>query len=185
MLNAQEIYKLLIEGELPPEVSPESFPDDEDPSLALDRYVNAPPPVLRGSPVALYQKWKDKLRGRRSVKFSSIRSTWIVDIPEENAVGLKYHETVVVWVDSGNNVVVQTGGWHTRTTLERINMAAPGGWQIYGRKTRDRSHRDWDFYWYNWSVRNEWNGQFPYTDGDVIKADGTLYPQAQPVYKKV
>jgi hypothetical protein len=187
MLNANAIYRMLIEGEVPPsdlQPPPIDSDDEDDVALALDRYLQAGPPALPGSPVYLYQDWKESLRGRRSIRVPSIRSTCYVDIPEENAVGLKYHNTIVVWVDQNNNVVVTTGGWKTRTTLERINSVAPGGWKVYGRKSRDRAHDDWDFYWHNTSIVGKWNGIFPFSDGDVIKADGTLYPQAQPEYGK-
>ena len=39
--------------------------------------------------------------------------------------GIKLHNTVVVDVDENNNYLLDSGGWHSRTTKERINNFSP------------------------------------------------------------
>jgi len=184
MLDARAIAKLLLDDELPPgEDNPIT---DENPEATIDRYLATPTPV-RGVPVTLYQEWTKLLHGRKSRFMRELgRSTYMFDVGE--AIQLRQHQTNIISVTPENRVTVDTGGWHTRSTMKRINWAAPGDWRLYGRKPRGDAFDEWNLFWYNVTTGAGFHNEkrlLPFTDNDVIEPDGIIRLQAMPTYKNI
>lgn len=74
-----------------------------------------------------------------------------------NGYGIKLHNTIVVDIKSNGNYVLNTGGWYTKTTKERINSYFP--FNLYTRKR----------IWYIGLTK-----ETPFTDGIVIRRDGKV-----------
>jgi len=182
MLNAFAITKMLLDDEQP--VDPAATPVDPDPEKLLTQYVSGKVPfMLPGSPVFLWQRWGERLNGRQSKRVQGTE-TKLVQVDAEH-IALQYHNTYVVTVDNTNKVTVATDGFCSKTTMERINWAAPGGWHVFGRKPRKEHAYNWNLFWCNYGSKSgAWGDQrvLPFTDGDTILANGTLVMQAQPVY---
>ena len=47
------------------------------------------------------------------------------------AVGILYHSTVVLWFHPDGKIVLNSGGWQTVTTKQRMNAFLPDGVCIY------------------------------------------------------
>lgn len=61
----------------------------------------------------------------------------------DNTIHLRLHETdVVVYHPNGGGMTLDTGGWFTVTTKDRINAALPGGFRIYSVKGNWFLHRN-------------------------------------------
>ena len=181
MLNAHAISRLLLDDELPltPAEPDLPVPDTED---ELSRYVNTPF-VARGVPVTLYQEFSEILKGRERRFMRNLgRSTYLINTGA--FIGLRYHDTYVVAVTPENRVTINSNGYHTRTTMKRINWASPGGWHLYGRKPRLAMYNAWDLFWCNYrtGAGRDAKRKFPFTDMDIIEPDGTLAFQATPDY---
>lgn len=71
---------------------------------------------------------------------------------------IRYHDTDVIEIDSRGTVTLNSGGWRTPTTKERINMGLPAGCYIYSSG--------------GWLIKTP-KGLFPFADGAKFKADGT------------
>ena len=182
MLNAYAISKLLLDDEPPPEPG---APIELDPASYLTHFISSPT-ELRGTPVTLYQDWQ-KILGKRQRRFVNDlgRATYLVN--EGEFIGVLLHSTYVIRVTPENLVAVDMGEWTTRKSLKTVNWASPGGWNLFGRKPRALKHTDWEFFWRNYSTQVGMYPDkrlFPYTNGDIIKADGTLVPQAAPDYSE-
>lgn len=71
------------------------------------------------------------LNGRERRKFAN--NTYFERI-DENQIGVKLHRTFVVIISKTEPIVLNTGGWHTLTTRDRINKVLRMIFQ--GRTTR-------------------------------------------------
>ena len=70
--------------------------------------------------------------GRNKDQRKIANNTWLEHIGDAYAVRL--HGTDVVRFYKDGTVVFSTGGWHTRTTADRLNAYAPGGIRFMIRK---------------------------------------------------
>lgn len=52
----------------------------------------------------------------------------------DNEANIKYHDTFVVSLKGDGSITLNTGGWYTPTTKERINWFMPAGWYVYQEK---------------------------------------------------
>jgi hypothetical protein len=179
MLNAQSIYKLLID-DLPP-----AGPDPLDPvslEKEAERYLGNVH-LARGIHKPLYAAWKQLLNGRNTRRMTGLgRATWLDDIGD--MIALRLHETDVIRVDAQDKVTVNMGKWKTRVSVDRINWAGPGGWRLWGQKSPAAAFDTWNFYWYNPDTGIGFRSDpkaIPFTNGDEILPDGTLRHQAEPV----
>ena len=60
------------------------------------------------------------------------RNTLLLPMPD-GSIGLKYHRTVIVRYNEDGTATVDSGGWLTSTTKERMNQALPEGFRIFQR----------------------------------------------------
>lgn len=78
----------------------------------------------------------------------------------DGAIALRYHSTDVVTYRPDGALVLDSGGWHTLTTKERINWALPAGLHLRQDKGR-------------WYIGRSWfDGGTPYADGMSIRMQG-------------
>lgn len=71
---------------------------------------------------------------------------------------VRLHDTDVVTFAPNGAITLNSGGWQTMTSKDRMNQALPAGWSVFA----DRG----------WFVRTP-QGTFPYMDGAQFKPDGT------------
>jgi hypothetical protein len=98
-----------------------------------------------------YEKAEKFLAGGKNKNSrKDCNNTWIERRGEDIAVRL--HETDVVLYKKDGGFVLDTGGWHTVTTKDRINGYAPHGvkvysdrgiWMVYGAAAGGRYSSDW------------------------------------------
>lgn len=83
---------------------------------------------------------------------------------DNGAIAVKFWETdILLWRPDGS-CVVNTGGFHTVTTKDRLNQFLPLGVGIFQRNG----------IWF-WSAKDQTAGAF--TDGDCVLPDGTIQMQ--------
>lgn len=70
---------------------------------------------------------------------------------------VRLHDTDVVTIAPNGTITLDSGGWKTVTTKDRMNSALPAGWIVYANR--------------GWFVRTP-AGTFPYADGAKFKPDG-------------
>ncbi len=205
MSNAAHLLRRLLEDEPPvapeqPEV-PEQPGEEEDVRDLLLHAATLGTTRSDGVPFGTqaYEKAAQKLGTRASRKIAN--HTYLKRL-EDGSVALRLHETdIITWKPNGD-VVVDTGGWFTRTTLDRLSGNLPGGWRIftqpfhihgeeaprlyweytnrYGYANAAEIKHVSKFFWYNFDTRagiQESGELIPFTDGDTIESDGTLNHQ--------
>lgn len=182
MLNAAAIFRLLVEDDTP------TSPDDK---LDFDAEIwrHSENFRLPGSgPTTTYHRLHALLDNRRPRRlpdnpYARIlrvgNNTYLIDYG--NRVAVRFHETEVVTAYTDGKVVVDAGGWRTRTTLDRISTAlgsSAGNWRLY--------RKNYKWYWFNGTNNlGNWNDttRYPYTDGDTIFPEGSLKIQATPEHR--
>lgn len=93
------------------------------------------------------------VRGKTNRDSRKIGNNTYAEILHDGSVGIMLHSTYVVKIHEDNTYTLQTGGWYTLTTKDRINQYAPG----YVKQKKG----EW-FY-------NHTNGKtYPFVDGMVV-----------------
>ena len=83
-------------------------------------------------------------------------ATWVVSRISEGEYGIRHHNTIIVRYLPDNDVVLDTGGWLSLTTKERLNQFIPLRYSIYQRN-------------FEWFVLDSMAGRtFEYFDGCVL-----------------
>lgn len=174
---------------LPPE-------DNFDPQqYAMDNVE----PTYSGNPIyGFYQSLVDKLatiRTKKRMQELMGRNTVLhMTRDRDNSIAIRFHATDIITVKPDDTTTVNTNGYHTVTTAERLDAHLPGGWKVYRRFNKIgggglyRAHgvENEQLYWTNRSHPFSRPGvmiEIPLTDGDIIMPDGTLRPQAEPIRK--
>jgi hypothetical protein len=92
------------------------------------------------------------VRGKRNAERRKVGNNTYAEILPDGSVGIMLHSTYVVKIHSDNTYTLNSGGWQTSTTKDRINHYSPR--RIYQRK-------------FEWFV--EINGkEYPFMDGMVV-----------------
>ncbi len=100
-----------------------------------------------------YDEAREALKGRDSRTIAN--NTTLVDL-REDGIGLRLHSTYVVTFRPDGAVVLNSGGWHTVTTKDRLNRVARAhGWSVYA-KARE------------WFVSHRSGVEFEFEDGFTI-----------------
>jgi hypothetical protein len=183
-MNPRRIVATLLEADLPPEESPDQFDQDTIKDLAADSQEIR---SLQGVPFhGHYEALKSKIEGARRVR--SIRgkddayaqgikvanNTFLIIYPD-GRIAVRLHETDVVTVTPDDTITIDSGGWYTRTSQDRICEWIRGGWGLYTLKG--------DWHWYNHGNRafdtvsvDGFKIVQEAASGDSITADGMLHP---------
>lgn len=69
-----------------------------------------------------YEEGLEKLKGKDQKKLEN--NTWLVKL-NKTTLGVKLHDTVVVYIFKSGVYQLNTGGWQTATTKDRINRYGP------------------------------------------------------------
>ena len=92
------------------------------------------------------------VRGKRNASRRKVGNNTYAEILHDNSVGIMLHSTYVVKIHPDNTYTLQTGGWQTLTTKDRINQYSPV--RVYQRN-------------YEWFVTL--NGkEYPFMEGMVV-----------------
>lgn len=92
------------------------------------------------------------VRGKRNANRRKVGNNTYAEILHDNSVGILLHSTYVVKIHPDDTYTLQTGGWQTVTTKDRINQYSPV--RVYQRK-------------YEWFVKI--NGkEYPFMEGMVV-----------------
>jgi hypothetical protein len=88
-----------------------------------------------------YTEAREALNGRDRRKIAN--NTTLVDLGD-GAIGLRLHTTTVVTFCPDGSLVLNTGGWQTVTTKDRLNRVIRAhGWSVYAdRRVWHIAHRD-------------------------------------------
>jgi len=72
--------------------------------------------------------------GKRNASRRKVGNNTYAEILDDGSIGIKLHHTYVVKIHADDSATLNTGGWHTRTTKDRINEYAPCGVCVVQRK---------------------------------------------------
>ena len=93
------------------------------------------------------------VRGKRNAKRRKVGNNTYAEILSDGSVAIKLHNTNVVIIYSDNSAILNSGGWQTVTTKDRINQYSPN--RVYQRN-------------FEWFVNV--NGEdYPFFDGMVVQ----------------
>jgi hypothetical protein len=112
-----------------------------------------------------YLKANEILAGRPSKKIAN--NTYLKQ-RENGSIAVMLHSTDIILFLASGMVKVDSGGWKTPTTKQRLNEYLEG-WQISQEKG----------IWY-WVKPGQWDKKIPYTDGDMIGLNGILISERGP-----
>jgi hypothetical protein len=155
-----------------------------------------------------YRRMASKLEGVRGGSKKVERNTWLIK-HDDGTITLRFHQTDIITWHPDNTVVFDTNEYMSKTTLARMYDFLPiAGWTLYSKTPRGPNRMfgpDYErnvegqtytynvtvgnWFWYNRSMdaqrkNPKYHRAQPFTDGDKIDANGTLYPQAPPIFKK-
>jgi hypothetical protein len=65
------------------------------------------------------------VRGKRSVMRRKVGNNTYAEILQDGSVGIMLHGTCIVRIHPDNSVTLNTGGWYTSTTKDRMNKYSP------------------------------------------------------------
>ena len=104
------------------------------------------------------------LQGRNSARRKLANNTYL-ERREGGTIAVKLHETDVVTYHQDESLVLNSGGWLTVTTKDRMNQYGPVGHRVYSVRG----------VWYVGECGNwEPDKAIPYKDGITFRADGTV-----------
>ncbi len=99
-----------------------------------------------------HAKAVEMVRGKRNKTSRKIGNNTYAEILHDDTVAIKLHNTYVVKINPNGTYTLNSGGWQTVTTKDRINQYSPV--RVYQRK-------------FEWFVTI--NGkEYPFIDGMVV-----------------
>lgn len=97
------------------------------------------------------------VRGKRNAERRKVGNNTYAEILPNGSVGIKLHSTYVVKIHEDGTYTLNSGGWQTHTTKDRINQYSP-------RKVYQRN-----FEWFVEVVESTGcKNLFPFIDGMVV-----------------
>ena len=92
------------------------------------------------------------VRGKRNAKRRKVGNNTYAEILHDDTVAIRLHNTDVVKINPNGTYTLNSGGWQTVTTKDRINQYSPV--KVYQRK-------------FEWFV-NINDKEYPFMDGMVV-----------------
>ncbi len=113
-----------------------------------------------------YQDCEAIFYGSRRRKLANNTTLWASEDCEPEFFEITLHSTTVFMFYRDGSFELNSGGWKTVTTKERLNRYLPDGWRVYQLK----------FEWWLADVRNGWASEVKYEfkDGMRVSADGVV-----------
>ena len=65
------------------------------------------------------------VRGKRNASRRKVGNNTYAEIFPDGSVGIELHSTCVVKIHPDNSATLNSGGWHTSTTKDRMNKYSP------------------------------------------------------------
>jgi hypothetical protein len=103
-----------------------------------------------------YTELNESLSGRCKERRKLANNTY-AERRGDGVIAIKLHKTDILTFRKDETIIVNTGGWRTVTTKDRINRYLPHGHAI-------SQHRN---VWY-WIKVGDWDNRTPYDDGDQL-----------------
>jgi len=109
----------------------------------------------------------NKLRERRR----PARNTWAIKTRfrgkqvDCNAVAIRFHNTDIITITEQNDVILNSGGWRTVSTKDRLNRFTPRSMDIW---------QDQKIWWVTVGRMDTEGVTVPYADGITISIDGEI-----------
>ena len=90
---------------------------------------------------------------------------------DDGSVAVKLHDTNVVTMKEDGTIILDSGGWRTNTTKERMNHYMPSGYDISQRKSI------WYLIHRTYNAKNGWKtvAEMTFKDGCGINPNGTIF----------
>lgn len=107
----------------------------------------------------LYEKLARDMTGRNKDSRKVGNNTY--KVRRDDAIAIRLHQTDVVTVFPDDSIKLDSGGWRTVTTKERMNAWLPTPWHLWTEKGV-------------WYLGRRSDDTYLYADGIVIEADGTV-----------
>jgi len=121
-----------------------------------------------------YNDADSELTGRCKERRKVANNTWAERRPNGD-IAIRLHDTDIVTYSPDGSITLNTGGWFTVTTKERMNRfttfgvsSVKGEWQVALRNPLYRPHYDGDY-----RDNPYWSDPVPYRDG--MRFDGTRW----------
>jgi len=109
-----------------------------------------------------YKELEQQLFGRCKDKRVMGNNTWL-ERRDTNTLAIRLHSTdILTFTFEPEKVIVNTGGWKTVTTKDRVNKYLPEPWRIY------QKNRQW--FWCSWHDGNRIEPGL-FNDGDWLNWD--------------
>lgn len=99
-----------------------------------------------------YNSAVSMVRGKRNANRRKVGNNTYAEILNDDTVAIKLHNTYVVKIHADGTYTLNSGGWQTVTTKDRINQYSPV--RVYQEK-------------YQWFVTIN-NKPYPFIDGMVV-----------------
>lgn len=99
-----------------------------------------------------YSEAVKMVRGKRNADRRKVGNNTYAEILPNGSVGILLHSTYVVKINPDNTYTLNSGGWQTLTTKDRINQYSPK--RIYQRN-------------FDWFVKIN-DKEYPFIDGMVV-----------------
>lgn len=96
-------------------------------------------------------RYKYLANGKRRAKLCN--NTWVEDLGE-SVVGIRLHNTTILMLYPDGRFRVNSGGYRTVTTKQRINALLPSGYRVFSKK-------------FEWFMSTPSGDVFSFDDGDV------------------
>ncbi len=141
------------------ELMHEGYPDGHGQAGAIAysetrRGLLSPNPRARSIAMHVHNYWSaGTYLGRRDSR-KLANNTYVERIDDES-IGVRLHRTYVVIYKVGGDIILNSGGWHSVTTKQRINQLLPEGFGLYSKR-------------YEWFLSTP-EGEEEFFDGMTIK----------------
>lgn len=99
-----------------------------------------------------YAEAVKSVRGKTNRDSRKVGNNTYAEILSDGSVGIRLHSTYVVKIHEDGTYTLNSGGWQTNTTKDRINTYSPV--RVYQHK-------------FEWYVRLN-NKEYPFIDGMVV-----------------
>jgi hypothetical protein len=84
----------------------------------------------KGGNVNSFRQADEALQGRNSARRKLGNNTYL-ERRGDGSIAVKLHDTDVVTYRADGSIVLDSGGWLTVTTKDRMNEHGPQGWRVY------------------------------------------------------
>lgn len=78
-----------------------------------------------------YEGWLALMGGKTFRKIGHNTTAEVLAGPSGKSIGIRYHSTYVAMFHADGTVTLNTGGWHSSTTKQRLNAVLPMSVRVF------------------------------------------------------